>query len=390
VLIGCALLLWMGVPADAAPLTCDQVTGGTPTSLTVTTQAQADQIKGNGINDDDCVLTINTSILPTIPNFLLEAKSITVQGPSLVANGPPAPISTNVQIVNPNAGSNVTLLAKDFIKIDQGSIKATAKVHIECTGALCPLTVTGSELMATSTVTTAVLGGFGGPGGRLEVEAKGDLSVTTTSFTGGDKVLFDSADGSVTALCGPGGGGCKDPNIPPIPKIVLDNCEDPANPGKIKFPCTLTDLTEAELTSVCIETPGSNCDGGAVEKDFLAKGLINLEGSTITAQRHVNIKSVTGPIKAANFTLKDPAGQLGSVVIQVQNGATSSCPIIDLTNADINNAPDPLKIAVLGGCHCGATGDIVLTGAMQNGVPLSAHPTKLTVNACSGNGTVKF
>src|SRR5262245_13811054 len=194
VLVGCALLLWMGVPADAAPLTCDQVTGGTPTSLTVTTAAQAAQIAGNGINDDDCDLTVKTSILPTVLNFLLEAKTITVQGPSAVPNGPPAPISTNVQIVNPNAGTSVTLLAKDSITIDQGSIKATSKVHIECTAAVCPITVTKSELMATNSVTTAVGGGFNGSGGRLEVETKGNLSITTTSFTGGDKVIFSSAE----------------------------------------------------------------------------------------------------------------------------------------------------------------------------------------------------
>src|SRR5215470_17074227 len=138
VLIGCALLLWMGVPADAAPLTCVQA-GGSSTSLTVDTQAKADLIAGNGINDDNCDVTVNISILPTITNFLLEAKSITVAGPTVGTNpANPTPVSTNVLIGPPQnppgtvlPGSGVTLLAKDFITIDKGSVKATLKVHIE-------------------------------------------------------------------------------------------------------------------------------------------------------------------------------------------------------------------------------------------------------------------
>jgi hypothetical protein len=146
----------------------------------------------DGYNNNTCALTIKTSVTPSDAGTTFNAKSITVQGPSVVPNGPPAPISTNVTIVNTFPNSNVTLQGGDFVKIDQGSIKATNQVKIVCTAANCPVTVTNSELIATTTVTTAVNGGFGGTGGNLQVTANGDFSITTSTFTGGALVKFTS------------------------------------------------------------------------------------------------------------------------------------------------------------------------------------------------------
>src|SRR5262245_60398481 len=155
-------------------------------------------------------------------------------------------------IFNSCASSTVILQGIDFVTIDQGSIKATKNVTIKCTAPNCPVDVTASELIATETVTTAVNGGFGGPGGNLTVTANGNFSITTSTFTGGLKVKFTSLNGSVTAICAGGGAGaCKDPTIPPFVSATISaKCGNPP-----VFPCNLGTLSEAEVKNICIPNP---------------------------------------------------------------------------------------------------------------------------------------
>jgi len=363
-LAGFALLLCMGVPAEAAPSTfCFPGNGGT---VVVTSPAvAADEILpsavSDGYNNNTCALTIKTSITPSDAGTTFNARSITCQGPSVVANGPPAPISTNVLIVNTFPSSSVTLQGIDFAKIDQCSIKATNLVKIVCTGADCPIDITASEIYATTTVTTAVNGGFGGPGGTLQITSNGNTSITTSSFTGGALVKFTSNNGSLTAVCQGGGVGvCQDPTVPPFTPIVLANCGNPP-----VFPCpALGGLNQAEVKQICIPAGGDAfCDGGSKEKDFIAERLIDLTGSTMTADRHVVIKSDFGPINAAGFDLTITSG---SLVMSVNNcGGVAKC--IDLAGADLN-VNGPVNIFIKSGCA--AQGAIDTTNATIIGTPV--------------------
>jgi hypothetical protein len=385
-LTGLILPLFAGVVAEAVPSTfCFPGNGGTV--VVTSPAANPNEILpgavSDGYNNNTCALTIKTSVTPSDAGTTFNAKSITVQGPSVVPNGPPAPISTNVTIVNTFPNSNVTLQGGDFVKIDQGSIKATNQVKIVCTAANCPVTVTNSELIATTTVTTAVNGGFGGTGGNLQVTANGDFSITTSTFTGGALVKFTSQNGSLTAVCTGGGtSGCKDPTIPPfLSQVIAAKCGNPP-----QFPCNLGVLTEAEVKDICIPGPGEIfCDGGSKEKDFIAEGLINLENSVMTADHHMVIKSDTGPIKAMGFDLTI-AGN-GSVTIFVNNCQGGPAPCIDLRNANLD-VTGPLSIIVKGGCPASPAISIDLTGATLKGSNGPLPIAGVTVSACSGNGVI--
>jgi hypothetical protein len=353
------------VVAEAAPFTgCGP--GGT---LTVPGDASPAAL-ADGYNNNTCNLVITASITPIDSSVTFNAKSITIQGPSNPAN--PAGASPNVLIVNTNPASSVTLQAIDFIKIDQGSIKATNIVKISCTGVNCPIDVTASELYATTTVTTATGGGFGGPGGTLQVTSNGNTSITTSSFTGGALVKFTSNNGSVTAICQGGpAGGCQDPFGNPLSPILVQFCT--VN-GQLQFPCpALGNFNQNQVREICIpagDTP--LCDGGSKEKDFIAEGLIDLTGSSMTADRNMVIKSDVGPIKAAGFTLDITQG---SLVMSVNNCTGTPSPCIDLKNADLN-INGPVQIFVKGGCT--GPGVIDTTGASIIG-------NNVKINAC---GTV--
>jgi hypothetical protein len=225
------------------------------------------------------------------------------QGPSVVANpANPAPVSTNVLIVNTFPNSSVTLQGIDFVKIDQGSIKATFQVKIVCTAVDCPVTVTNSELIATSTVTTAVNGGFGGPNGTLQVTANGDFSITTSTFTGGALVKFTSNNGSITAVCqGGGAGACQD--LRPAVPDRLANC---GSPPDISVPPSETRTGEADLSG----GTATFCDGSSEGGRTSSLRRINLEQHHDGGAPHGD-QVDTGPIKAMGFDLTIPAAVRG-------------------------------------------------------------------------------
>jgi hypothetical protein len=385
-LVGFALLLGTGVPTEAAPSTfC-----GPGNTVVVTSPAGPNDLSPaqveDGYNNNTCALTIKASIPINAGNssVTFNAKSITVAGPNVGPPNPaiPPPQSTNVLIVNSNSNSTVILKAIDFVKIDKGSIKATKNVTIQCTAVGCPIDVTSSELIATETVTTAVNGGFGGPGGNLTVTANGNFTITTSTWTGGLKVKFTSLNGSVTAICAGGEStACKDPTVPPfLSQTIKDKCGDPP-----VFPCDLGVLDQAQVKNICI--PDINlplCDGGSAEKDFFAETLIDLHGSTMTTQRHIIIQSEKGPINAMDFHLI-ATGPDGALTMTVKTCTTTPC--IDLRDADLDVA-GLINIKVIGGCPAPPAISIDLTGATLKGSSGPLPIAGVTVNACNGAGVI--
>jgi hypothetical protein len=145
---------------------------------------------------------------------------------------------------------------------------------------------------------------------------------------------MDSSQSSITLICAGGSVPCKDPLVDPIPAIILDQCEDPANPGTIKFPCKATFPKGADLTSVCIGAFVVQCNGGHKEKRFTAFTFINVEGSTIVADEHVTFTCKTG-----NFLGKNLILDMDSVRIDCKG-------TIDIRNAKITT---PGNTTIIGG-----------------------------------------
>jgi hypothetical protein len=276
-----------------------------------------------------------------------------------------------LEIINLTAGNGaVNLLATgNFgtgdLKIDQASIKARNLVNIECTKLNCDVSVTDSELIATNDLT------FDGTGGTLFVTASGDVSITGTTFTGGEVVKFISTNGSITVSCATGGAdGCKDPNIQPIPPIVIRDCGNPP-----VFPCDIKVLNAAELKSICFVVVDAKCDGGSKEKDFIAKGAINIPNLVMTAKNHLVLRSTNGPINAMGAKLDVD----GDTVFLVTDGLGVN-RIIDLRGATVDSAGN-FTIKVVSGCPVSPGISIDGTGATFPG-------TKPVVSACNGNGLV--
>jgi len=354
-LTGFALLLCMGMPAEAAT-TCAAVASNIDTLAKANAVADA-----GGINDPTCTLAVNFPITIT-DNAQPATFTITV-----------GTLTVNKDIINNNdpAGTiNLITTGRDLgtgnITVTNAKIKARTLVNLTCTKALCDITVIGSELIATSTLA------FGGAGGELRVNARGDVSITTTTFTGGELVKFTSRDATLTVSCGTGEDGlCKDPNIPPIPAIVAPcfNAQGVFIPN-----CNITIPTAADLKAICIPVvPTPFCDGGSKEKDFIAKGLITFENLVMTADRHLVISSELGPINGKDSELTIG----GATTISVDNCSTVDAPCINLAGATIT-ADGPLNVFIKNGC---VAGDINFAGAVLKGSPVKV--TACGVVLCS-------
>jgi len=355
VLIGFASLFWMGAPAEAVLCTAGQPpnnNNGVIDSLTLAAQVVAD----GGINDPNCAISI-TFPLPTIniPTFSIIGKTLTIIGSA----------ATPVTIVNSHPTGTVILKGTGDVKIDNASIKARKKVDIDCAGSgppLCEVHVTNSELIATSTLD------FGGSGGVLEVTGKGDVEVTNTSFTAGDKVFFQSFEGSLTISCrGGSAGGCQDPLLS---GVVQQLCPQ-------GFPCNVDFADAAALRGVCFPvTPPGNCDGGRAQKDFFAKEAITCTGLDLTADRHVVFNSKNGPINCQDANIVAD----GAVTIAVDN-CTVPAPCINLDGAIINSDNSPLNVSIKSGCATkpGTVNDIVFQANS-----LTGRPGSVKVIACGG------
>ena len=322
-----------------------QCPGGT--QFVVATPADA-ALVGDGYNDVNCDLIINTSVIPTVANLSIRARTITIQGPDV--NDP----AKRVEIINTLPASKIFLHAQGGnIVMDQASVIARAAVQLTCTPLTCDIIATLSDLIASSTLA------FGGPGGNLFVTANDVLNIQSSTVYGGAQFLVRSTRGTVTFKCVPGADACRDPNIAK-PTIITDQCGDP-----IVFPCTPVLNNAAELKSVCIGAPGVNCGGALVELHIVAFGDIDIAGSKIDALGTFLISSQTGRILGANAQLSaerflinaggnavgtnetiDFNGAMitasGSIRITASNCAALPNVCIDLENSDLamQNSPN--------------------------------------------------
>jgi hypothetical protein len=317
----------------------------------------------NGYNCSATDLTIRTSLTPIVdPVLPITAKSITILGPDILD---PA---KRVEIISDIAGSDVLLTAQSGnIDVKEGSIKAHHLLKLECKGLvpLCKILGDLSDFVAAANFVTPT------SGGDLKLVARGDIDIRRSTVHGGDRLEVNSANGSLTLICVPGEGGCKDPLGPPF--VVNTLC-----PGG--FPCTPTFLTPADLKAVCIQAPGVHCNGGAVEKRFEAKFDIDITGSKIDSIEHMTFETDEGNIKASGaeltstidnirMTTKKGTIDLSKATVLTPNGTTiilaePNCPAppavcINLREADLDGKDIIVraKSGVLKGVIdlCGAT-----------------------------------
>ncbi|MBI4491026.1 MAG: hypothetical protein HY694_18245 [Deltaproteobacteria bacterium] len=106
--------------------------------------------------------------------------------------------------------------------------------------------------------------------------------------------------------------------------------------GIADFPCTVTFATSKELKDVCF--PGVTCGGGAKEIDVFAKNDIDVSGSTIKGNDHMNFRSSQGNFKGAKSTITAP----DNIVITVRG-------TVDISEATITSG-NSLNINAGTGC----------------------------------------
>jgi hypothetical protein len=351
----------LGGPAQALDFSDDNCAEN---PLVVDTVPEAERL-ANGYNCPAVALTINTS-LPGIvdPVLPITAASITIVGPDVLEP------SKRVEIINDVASSDVILIAQTGnIDFKEASIKAHHLLKLECKGIvpLCKILGDLSDIIAAANFVTPTAGG------DLKILSRGDTDIRRSTVHGGDRLEMNSAQGSLTLLCEPGTGGCRDPQT--VPGLIAALCPS-------GFPCTPTFASPDEITAVCIQAPGVHCNGGAVEKRFTARFDIDITGSRIDSIEHMTFETTNGSIKASGAQLtsttdnirlvtKQGTIDLSKAVILTPGGTTviqnnPNCPAppavcINLREADVegSNIVINAKSGVLNGV-------VDLCGAMLN------------------------
>ncbi len=335
--------------------------------LVVDTLAVA-QTLANGYN---CPL-VDVTIKTTLPNIVdpilsITAKTLKVIGPDVLD---PA---KRVQIINNVANSDVNLTTTGDMSFSEASVMAHHRLKLECKGSvptLCNITGDLSDMIAAPNFTPPF--GFTGD---LHIRAKGNIKFTGSTIHGGAH-WENFAGGSITVLCVPGVGGCKDPLLAPF--VVNTLCGNPP-----VFPCTVTFNTPADLRAVCIQAPGVTCNGGSVEKRFHAVGDIDITGSKIDSIEHITFETDQGNIKAAgaiitstadNIIMRAPLGTIDisgatlTAKLNVLVAIDGTCPVappgvcINAREADIDGKDIVIRAKAAGG----AKGVIDLCGATLN------------------------
>jgi hypothetical protein len=353
-----ALPLALGSPAHALNFADDNCAEN---PFVVDTALEAARV-ANGYNCPLVALTINTSLTGIVDTLLpITAASVTLSGPDVLDP------SKRVEIINDVAGSDVIITAQTGnISLFEASVKAHHLLKLECKGLvpLCKITGDLSDVIAAANFITPT------SGGDLKLLARGDIDFRRSTVHGGDRLEVNSAQGSLTLLCQPGVGGCKDPQA--VPGLIAALC-----PGG--FPCSPTFATPDDITAVCIQAPGVTCNGGAIEKRFEAKFDIDITGSKIDSIEHMTFETSEGCIKASGAQLTSTVDNIRMVArkctidlskasVQTPNGSTiilnePGCPAppavcINLREADIDasNIVISAKSGVLKGVVdlCGA------------------------------------
>jgi hypothetical protein len=153
-------------------------------------------------------------------------------------------------------------------------------LRFSCSTNDCAFTSTQSDIVTATDFANPVAGGV------ITFNIGGPIDIRTTNLHGGDSIEMESRTSSITLLCGGESIPCKDPNLAPIPQVVLDQCTVGGVPPII-FPCNLTLPDSAALRSVCIGDVAVECNGGHKEKRFTAFTFIDITGSRISSIEHV-------------------------------------------------------------------------------------------------------
>jgi hypothetical protein len=259
----------------------------------VDTLADAAQI-ADGYNEPTCDLIINTTVNAAVTNLGVTAKSVVIQGPDVLDN------NVRAGIVNAIAGGKIFLNAQNGnITMNEARVIASSVVQVSCDGAGCDIQISLSDVIASETLQ------FGGNGGVLQISAQDILNIQSSTVFGGAQVLITSKNGSVTWICVPGAGGCKDPLVSGVVSQLIDvNTQNTcAQQFAAQQPCTVQFLDSAALKAVCIQAPGVNCGGGRVELHITALLDIHIENSKIDSPGTFLIRSRSGRIFAAGAQL---------------------------------------------------------------------------------------
>jgi len=352
------LPLALGGPALAAPNFADDDCGNADS--VIDTVPETDRVK-NGYNCPTVALTIAISLLNITEPFLpITAASVKIIGPD------PASASGRVEIINNVAGSDVFIIAQTGnIEFDEASIKAHHLLKLECKGLvpLCKILGEDSDVIAATSFVTPT------SGGDLKILSRGDTDIRRSTVHGGDRLEMSSAQGSLTLLCQPGVGGCKDPQT--VPGLIAALC--PAG-----FPCQPIFNSPDDITAVCIQAPGVVCNGGAVEKRFEAKFDIDITGSKIDSIEHMTFESSEGCIKASGAQLTSTTD---NIRIAAKKCVTS--PVIDLSKATVLTPIGQTIIIANPGCPAPPTVCIDMREAEVEGANIT-----VTAKAPGANGVI--
>jgi hypothetical protein len=260
----------------------------------VDTAAEATAVATTGYVNTACDLIIRINLTPpnTPPATLtLNAKSILIE--SAVPDDP----AQRIQVVNNVANSAIHMTAVNNITLNGASVKAHKNLRFTTN------TNTGAFTSTQSDIITAT--DFSNPqnGGVITFNIGGPIHISSTNLHGGDSIEMESRTSSITLLCGGESIPCKDPNLPPIPQVVLDQCTVGGVPPII-FPCNLSLPDAAALRSVCIGDIAVECNGGNKEKRFTAFTFIDITGSRIISDEHVTFTCKQQDLRGAGAILE--------------------------------------------------------------------------------------
>jgi len=280
------LLLLFGATsrAEAQALKCAAPFG----SLTIsnTTNPNITDLMIKGFNDNTCALTIGPGggrfDNPAARTVTVVARSIKFDKAILIND-----TTSSSMTFQAAPRANPTPLSPDGnITVTDSDLRAHLLLKFSCTRpADCSFTATGSTLISSSDLDDVTV--ESNTGKIMLQDIQGDITITTTLFHGGGNVEMFSINGDI--VIGPCGGtpgqSCEPFTQPPFTPRVLAECGNPP-----VFPCAkLGLLNAAGVKEICFP-PGNDvaCDGGAKEKRFEARrGLIDVEGVTMTAKEHI-------------------------------------------------------------------------------------------------------
>jgi hypothetical protein len=305
VLIALVALLAAAAAVEAVPSSQCPDGGGTQY---IVEAADAGDL-AEGYNNFACDLIIKASITPAIADVFFRARSITID---------PAPGPGPVTIIdNLSTGAKVHLLAVNNIVLDRADVRAPKEIEIKCSGPGCTVTITNSVVISSATLEC------GQDTGEVDIKADGDILITGSSVWGGKFLYFISTAGNVTWHCVPGTGACTDPSIPPFPPIIVAQCEDPQNPGQLKFPCDVTFADLGAVRSVCFPQGDPVCCGGGEAEVHLFAGAdktVDIEDSLLDLRGKVLVRA---RILKASKTIIPNADSINFQVF----GSTTETPV---------------------------------------------------------------